>query len=176
MARTEKLAGAIISLLLNTAHLRVHRMVRVLGSKLFCELLLELAKLARYSAVFSPQGRPNLLFLHSEDVSKFLPFHQRGTRITIPPRATRNLHGSPPPPPRHHKDITDSFPYALHTHTRSRPCMKDPDPAPRAPSTLYTVPDSSCIHAEPCGQLHRACSWEARPSSWKTSSHRDLSL
>lgn len=50
-------------------------MVRALGSKLFCELLLELAKLVRYSAVFDRQGRLNLFFLHSEDVSKFLPFH-----------------------------------------------------------------------------------------------------
>jgi len=89
MARTEKLAGAIIWLLLNCAHLRVHRTVDVPESKLFCELLLELAKLARYSAVISPQGGLNLLLPHSGDVSKFLPFHRRGTTITIPLRAAR---------------------------------------------------------------------------------------
>lgn len=111
------MAGAIISLLLNTAHLRVHRMVRALGSKLCCELLPELAKLARYRAVFSPEPLISAL----RGCVKFLPFHRRGTAVTIPPRATGKTHGSPPPPPRHHKHITDNFPYALYTHSRSSP-------------------------------------------------------
>lgn len=56
-----KLLGVIISLLLNTAHLRVHGMDGT-GSKWFSELLLEVAKLARYSADFGYQNK----FLHSE--------------------------------------------------------------------------------------------------------------
>lgn len=59
-----KLLGVIISLLLNTAHLRVHGMDGT-GSKWFSELLLEVAKLARYSADFGYQNRVNK-FLHSE--------------------------------------------------------------------------------------------------------------
>lgn len=69
MAKKE-LAGAIISFLLSTARSRVHRKGHVLASKVVYEL--ELAKLARYSAGFSPQGRLNFLFLHSMHVSKFL--------------------------------------------------------------------------------------------------------
>lgn len=172
MARTEKLAGAIISLLLNIAHLRVHRMVHVLGSKLIYEP--ELAKLPRYSAVFSPQGKLNL----SEDVSKFLSFQQRGTTMTISLRATRKLHGSSPP----HQDTTNALQishpptlHALHLHIRPSPALGSQTQSHG--HHLFSIQSLAAAAYKQKGEIScRVWSWEARPTLWRTFSCRYVSV
>lgn len=134
MAKRGKLAGAIISFLLSAAHSRVHRKVHVLASMLLYEL--ELAKLARYSAGFSPQGRLNFLFLHSMHASKFLLSSIKGSHNnSVVGYKHRGAPGSPSPPPGHHKHLADNLACALHT----QPCPAlVPDPAPQAPSALHS--------------------------------------
>lgn len=165
MARPGKLAGAIISFLLSTARLRVQRKVHVLASKLVYGL--ELAKLARYSAGFSPRGRLNFLFLHSMHVSEFLPSIERLPQQQHLWGLQRSCWQPSSKTPGHHKYLTDNLPCGLHTQ---------PSPAqilPHGHHLLSTAPGSSCTQA---GQLHRVCSWEVKTPSWKTSSCGDLPL
>lgn len=116
----------------------MHTKVHALASKLVYGL--ELAKLARYSAGFSPQGRLNFLFLHLMQFwcQNFSFFPLKGYHNNnIVGYKYREAPGSPSPAPEHHKHLPDNQPCALHTHP-SPAQLSGPRSSPWAPSAPHS--------------------------------------